>query len=127
MIRILLTPFSGTVDARKLPKMVENVRMKMLTPAEAAARLRISRRTIIGWLQTGRLSGIKVGKQWRVPEDRLADIGTEPLDDNDALTWHDADIGGDLPPYDFGPRGVPEMRPVKWRKGKGLVIVDSDG
>ena len=38
----------------------------LLTLSEAAAHLRISRRTLIRWLQTGRLTGVKIGRDWRI-------------------------------------------------------------
>jgi excisionase family DNA binding protein len=37
-----------------------------LTPSEAAAILRVDRRTIYEWLRTGKLSGIKFGDSWRI-------------------------------------------------------------
>ena len=38
----------------------------LLTLSEAAAHLRISRRTLLRWLQTGRLPGVKLGRDWRI-------------------------------------------------------------
>ena len=38
----------------------------LLTVAEAAAQLRVSRRTLLRWLQTRRLPGVKIGRDWRI-------------------------------------------------------------
>lgn len=40
----------------------------LLTPDEAAERLRLKRRTVILWLEKGKLPGLKVGGHWRIPE-----------------------------------------------------------
>jgi excisionase family DNA binding protein len=51
---------------------------QLLKPEEVAARLRVERRTVIAWLQSGRLEGIKLGNRWRItPEaaDRLIKVG----------------------------------------------------
>ncbi len=36
--------------------------------------------------------------------------------------WLDADLGGELPPYDWGPGGRPPGRPVHWVPGQGFVV-----
>lgn len=53
----------------------------LLSPEEVAARLRLSRRTVIVWLQQGRLPGIKVGSRWRIRADDL-DAFVEPGPDH---------------------------------------------
>lgn len=40
----------------------------LLTPAEISERLKVTERTITGWLRQGRLRGFKIGKEWRVSE-----------------------------------------------------------
>jgi excisionase family DNA binding protein len=45
---------------------------KLLTPEEVADRLAIKPRTVIDWLRTGRLKGVKLGKVWRVTEEDLS-------------------------------------------------------
>ena len=47
---------------------------RLLTPMEVAAVLRVSHRTVVRWLQQGRLRGIRVGRQWRIPEEELQAI-----------------------------------------------------
>jgi excisionase family DNA binding protein len=42
-----------------------------LTPDEVAHELRLNRRTIIAWLQKGKLPGVKVGGRWRVTREDL--------------------------------------------------------
>ena len=44
---------------------------QLLTPEEAAARLKMSRLTIGDWLRSGKLRGVKVGRLWRVRESDL--------------------------------------------------------
>lgn len=44
---------------------------KLLTPEEVAEYLRIPVRTLRYWLREGRLKGVKVGTQWRIPEEEL--------------------------------------------------------
>jgi excisionase family DNA binding protein len=42
-----------------------------ITTAEAARRLGITRQTLGLYLRTGRLRGIKLGKEWRIPQDEF--------------------------------------------------------
>lgn len=44
---------------------------QLLTPEEAAARLKISRLTFGDWLRSGKIKGVKVGRLWRVRESEL--------------------------------------------------------
>ena len=51
---------------------------KLLKLSEVAEILRVSRATVLRLIKTGQLRAIKVGKQWRVPEEALkALIGGE--------------------------------------------------
>ncbi len=43
----------------------------LLTPAQVARQLQVKERTVSEWLKTGRISGIRVGRLWRVPEESL--------------------------------------------------------
>ena len=45
--------------------------MELLTPEEAAKRLKCTPRAIQDMLRSGRLTGIKVGKYWRLRESDL--------------------------------------------------------
>ncbi len=44
---------------------------KLYTPDMAAEMLHISTLTLKKWLRSGRLTGIKVGRQWRIRESDL--------------------------------------------------------
>lgn len=44
---------------------------KLYKPIELASRLRVSHRTVLWWLQSGRLKGLKVGGTWRIRENDL--------------------------------------------------------
>ena len=44
---------------------------QLLTPREAAARLKISRLTLGDWFRSGKIKGVKVGSLWRVRESDL--------------------------------------------------------
>ena len=50
----------------------------VLTPDEVAKVLGLSRRTVVGWLEAGKLPGIKVGNRWRVKEEDLDKFIDEP-------------------------------------------------
>jgi len=45
--------------------------IKLYLPQEVAEHLHLSARTIFEWLRSGKLKGIKVGRQWRVRETDL--------------------------------------------------------
>jgi excisionase family DNA binding protein len=44
---------------------------KLLTPEDAAKALLVKSDTLRGWLRTGKLKGVKVGRLWRVRESDL--------------------------------------------------------
>lgn len=44
---------------------------ELLTPEEVAAKLKVSRKTVLGWLREGKLVGHKLGQQWRVSAEAL--------------------------------------------------------
>ena len=44
---------------------------KLLKLSEVAEILRVSRQTVMRLIKTGQIKAIKVGRQWRVPEDAL--------------------------------------------------------
>lgn len=115
---------------------------RLLTPEEVAGRLQISRLTVMAYLRGGALKGIKVGRLWRVDEadfqDFLktryrydvplaADVGPGEqavafaTDESDS-SWMEAEFGGPLPAWDWGPGGSPSGKPVRYVPGVGLVI-----
>ncbi len=42
--------------------------------------------------------------------------------DLESQSWLDADLGGNLPEYDWGEGGMPSMKPVEYISGIGLVV-----
>jgi excisionase family DNA binding protein len=55
------------------------VKEKLLTPEDVAERLSVSPKTILKWLRSGQLKGIKIGgKLWRIREADLEAFLKEP-------------------------------------------------
>lgn len=48
-------------------KQREETYIRLLTPLEAAAILRVKETTIRIWLRAGRLRGKRIGGSWRIP------------------------------------------------------------
>jgi len=60
---------------------------QLLTPEQVADRLQVQTRTVLTWLQTGKLRGAKLGRLWRVrPSDLEAFIngGSPPANKGDS-------------------------------------------
>jgi excisionase family DNA binding protein len=56
---------------------------RLLTPAQVADRLQISRVTVMDYLRKGRLKGHRVGKLWRIKEEDLeAFLEGEPTEED---------------------------------------------
>src|SRR5690606_5639900 len=47
---------------------------KLLTPAQVAERLQMEPETVQGWLRTGRLKGVKIGRYWRISPEALREF-----------------------------------------------------
>jgi excisionase family DNA binding protein len=43
----------------------------LYSPEEIADRLKVTRRSVYHWLNSGKLNGLKAGQYWRVTEDDL--------------------------------------------------------
>jgi excisionase family DNA binding protein len=43
----------------------------LYSPEEIAERLKVSRRSVYHWLNSGKLAGLKAGQYWRVTEEDL--------------------------------------------------------
>jgi excisionase family DNA binding protein len=56
---------------RLRPYLDGNDRAELLTPAEAAERLRLHPKTVVRMARDGRLPAIKIGTGWRFHPDRL--------------------------------------------------------
>lgn len=50
----------------------EAVALEFYTPEEAAAKLKIARRTVYQWLREGRIKGVKLSNLWRIPETEIS-------------------------------------------------------
>lgn len=48
--------------------------LKLYTPEEIAELTGFKKRTIVRWLQTGKLPGIKIGTQWRIKHKDFAEF-----------------------------------------------------
>lgn len=102
---------------------------RLLTPEEVAGRLQISRLTVMAYLRGGALKGIKVGRLWRVDEADFQDFLKSRCEqavafatDESDSSWMEAEFGGPLPAWDWGPGGSPSGKPVRYVPGVGLVI-----
>ena len=51
---------------------------KLLTPEQVAESLQISKITVMTYLRTGKIKGIKVGRLWRIQESDLRDFLKSP-------------------------------------------------
>ncbi len=47
---------------------------KFLTPEEIAKELRVSKRTVVRWVQQGTLAGYHIGTLIRIPEESFKDM-----------------------------------------------------
>lgn len=47
-----------------------------LTPEEVAKKLKVSARTVRRWAAEGKLSALRVGRQWRIPANALEQLVT---------------------------------------------------
>jgi excisionase family DNA binding protein len=76
------TPLTGTVRALSRALAVEppvfvtrtTLAPVGLTTTEVAQRLEVPRARVRTWLQTGKLPGVKVSGQWRVPPEAVRDL-----------------------------------------------------
>ncbi len=48
--------------------------IKIYTPEEAARILKVTRRSVYGYIKSGRLRAAKVGKGWRVTEESIREL-----------------------------------------------------
>ncbi|MFP5501428.1 MAG: hypothetical protein ACLGIN_02995, partial [Candidatus Sericytochromatia bacterium] len=49
--------------------------------------------------------------------------GDQPLElDEETREWLEADLGGPLPPYEWGSEGPPKGKPVHYVPGVGLIV-----
>jgi excisionase family DNA binding protein len=70
---------------------------ELLTVAEVAERLGLSRYTVRVWINEGKLGAVKMGKSWRIRERALAavvDPQADPTSEHEPL-WEGAQEGAD--------------------------------
>lgn len=58
---------------------------RLITPEDAADRLAVSKNTILDWLRSGQLKGVKAGRLWRLRERDLEEFLKEPEPAREAL------------------------------------------
>ena len=66
--------------------------MKYLTPAEVATQLRVDVSTVQRWIRNGQLGALRVGRQYRIPQNELDSFVAErsmpaPQQTNSALAY----------------------------------------
>lgn len=59
--------------------------IKLLKPEDAAARLAVTPKAVRAWLLQGKLPGIRLGRLWRIAEDKLEEFIAGPGFVQDAL------------------------------------------
>jgi len=64
---------------------------RLITPEDAADRLAVSKNTILDWLRSGQLKGVKAGRLWRLRERDLAEFLKEPEPVREAPLSHEPD------------------------------------
>ncbi|WP_391558938.1 helix-turn-helix domain-containing protein [Robertmurraya sp.] len=47
---------------------------KIFTPAQVADRLQVAEKTVYRWLDSGKLKGVKLGRLWRIREEKLEEF-----------------------------------------------------
>lgn len=63
---------------------------------------------------------MKGGNRWRIRADLVDSIVQDPTGNCEASEWLEADMSDELPPYDWGPGGVPTLQVVEILDGEGL-------
>jgi excisionase family DNA binding protein len=63
-----LDPAEGLIDLRQI------ARTPLLTLAETATLLRVSKDTLRSWLIAGTIKGRRIGHEWRIPSGQFSDI-----------------------------------------------------
>lgn len=72
---------------------------ELLTPKQVAEKLKVSRKTVVKWIRSGKLPGRKIGTLWRIDADDLeaflgrAETGKTPAsEDRHPLVFRPADV-----------------------------------
>ena len=64
-----------------------------------------------------------------IPEGREVTVHVEtpktlPNIDAESRAWLDADLVGELPPYEWGEEGIPKGKPIRYDPEKGFMVQD---
>ena len=59
---------------------------ELLTTKEVAQRLKVKHRTVLKWLNEGRLKGGKIGPEWRIKASDLEDFITRAFDEKESAS-----------------------------------------
>jgi excisionase family DNA binding protein len=96
---------------------------RLITPEDAADRLAVSKNTILDWLRSGQLRGVKAGRLWRLRERDLEEFLKEPEPARgtpqpgeppraDRFGWEEGDITITEPPEEAS--GVDAEEVINW-------------
>lgn len=58
----------------RTPRTLKEAESGYLTPHQLAVLFQVQERTVLTWLRDGKVSGIKIGKVWRIPKSYLDGI-----------------------------------------------------
>lgn len=64
----------GDVSKESLDEKNSNFTSELLTVAEVAEYLRISRVTVWRWCQSGLIPAVQIGRNWRIHRDELLEL-----------------------------------------------------
>jgi len=107
----------------------------VFSPKEAARILKVAPTTIYSELHRGKLKYSRVGKRFLITKsdlesyvgsaDRLAEMIPADLKAESQI-WLSSDMTAELPPYDWGDNGPPEVKDVEYDPEIGFVVVESE-
>ena len=107
----------------------------IFSPKEVAKILKVAPTTIYAELHRGKLKHSRVGRRFLITKSELesyvgsADRLDEMIPDDlktEGQTWLKANLTAELPPYDWGDSGIPEVKPVEYDPEIGFVVVESE-
>ena len=107
----------------------------IFSPKEVAQILKVAPTTIYAELHRGKLKHSRVGRRFLITKSELesyvgsADRLDEMIPDDlktEGQTWLKANLTAELPPYNWGDSGIPEVKPVEYDPEIGFVVVESE-
>jgi len=107
----------------------------VFSPKEVARILKVAPTTIYAELHRGKLKHSRVGRRFLITKsdlegyvgsaDRLVEMIPDELK-TESQTWLSADLTEELPLYDWGDNGIPEVKPVDYAPEIGFVVVEAE-